>query len=110
MANIASPHSTFYCYPPNPKKWVPELREGATFGQNLFSDFGQAWYSSIESTSLLSIFHKKRFVNRSNVYSTSNVISDLDDRWAIEVDFVEVFQHWNVARLHFLVALVALEG
>ena len=37
-------------------------------------------------------------------------ISDLDDRWAIEVDFVKVLQHWNVARLHFLVALVALEG
>ena len=51
-----------------------------------------------------------------NIYSSINLllfrvrISDLDDRWAIEVDFVKVLQHWNVARLHFLVALVALEG
>ena len=34
----------------------------------------------------------------------------LDDGGSVEVDLVKVFQHWNVARLHFLVALVALKG
>ena len=54
---------------PTQKIWVPELREGATFEQNFFSDFDSARYSSIQTSVLQTIFQKSRLVNRSSGHS-----------------------------------------